>query len=155
MISLKKKNNQINDVRFLAVIWPFSSPSGTSFKDGISTLCAAILILLCHSSTTWPLACVCRVTGDSGGLSPVLRRVCADANTSHPPYRALNHFLWLCCSRCEWVISKHIEKAKSMHPLAFCHIVFVYGGRLVHQRSFNTAGASRISASTGTPKWFL
>ncbi len=54
MKSLKKKK-QINDVRFLAVIWPFSSPSGTSFKDGISTLCAAILILLCHS-TTWPLA---------------------------------------------------------------------------------------------------
>ncbi len=100
-------------------------------------------------------ACVRRVTGDSGGLSPVLRCVCAGANTPHPLYPALNYFFWLCHSRCEWVISRHIEKAKSMHPLAFCSIAFVYGVRLVHQRSFNTAGASRLSALTGTPNWFL
>lgn len=43
---------------------------------------------------------------------------------------------------------------KSMYPLTFSSIAFVYGGRLVHHCSFNTGGTSRLSALTGTPNWF-
>ncbi len=69
----------LHDLGFLAVTWPFSSPSLTSFKDSASTFSFAIIILLRHSSTAC-LFCLragihmlCNKTHDTGALVRAVR----------------------------------------------------------------------------------